>query len=101
MASARPRPLVDTNVLFSGLYRSGSAAGTILQRHAEGRLSIVISHQVLEELVGAVRAKKPDLLPLLQTFLVNAPPELAADPQPAEVGRMESFINAITFERWR
>lgn len=95
MASTKPRSFVDTNVLFSGLYRSNSAAGAILQRHGEGKLIIVISRQVLEELVGAVRAKKPDLLPLLQTFLVNAPPELTGDPRPAEVGHMGSFINAV------
>ena len=94
MASNRPRPFLDTNVLFSALYRSSGAAGNILQRHAEGRLIIVISRQVLDELVGTIRTKKPDLLPLLQTFLLNAPPELTADPEPAEVHRMSSFINA-------
>jgi predicted nucleic acid-binding protein len=94
MAPGKPRPFLDTNVLFSGLYRAGGPPATILERHAQGRLAAVISRQVLEELVSTIRAKKPDLLLLLQTFLTNAPPEVCADPLPAEVRRVSAFINA-------
>ncbi len=84
---------MDTNVFFSGLYRASGPPATILERHIEGRINIVISRQVLEELVTTIREKKPDLLPRLQTFLTYAPPEICSDPTPAEVQRAEKWIN--------
>jgi predicted nucleic acid-binding protein len=43
MAKAKPRPFVDTNVLFSGLYSPSGAPATILERHVRGDLTMVIS----------------------------------------------------------
>ena len=54
MARHKPRPFVDTNVLYSGLYSSRGAPAELLKRHADGKLTIVISRQVLEELVRTV-----------------------------------------------
>lgn len=93
MARAKPRPFVDTNVFFSGFYRAGSPPATILELHAEGEIEIVVSLQVLEELATTIRAKKPDLLPKLQTFLTNAPPEVCPDPTHDEVRRAATWIN--------
>jgi predicted nucleic acid-binding protein len=93
MARNKPRPFVDTNVLFSGLYNAGGTPAAILQQHAQGRISMVISRQVLDELIATIRAKKPDLLPALQTFLLNAPPEICADPSLDEVAQARSWIN--------
>lgn len=93
MARAKPRTFLDTNVLFSGLYRPDSPPAAILEHHITGRISIVFSQQVLEELVATIREKRPDLLALLQTLLTNAPPEICADPTPAEVRRAAHWIN--------
>lgn len=89
MARRKPRPFIDTNVLFSGFYSPFGAPAAIVRHHADGIVTIVISHQVLEELVGAIKTKKPDLLPVLHTFLTHAPPELCADPtlKEAEIAR--------------
>ena len=95
MASIRPRPFLDTNVLFSGFYRAGGPPSTILQHHIEGTITIVISRQVLEELVATVRAKKPDVLLQLEAFLTNSPPEICADPTPAEVRAVRQWINPV------
>lgn len=84
MEQVRPRPFLDTNVLFFGFYRAGSSPATILERHAAGDLLIVVSGQVLEELERTIRRKQPALLPLLDAFLIAAPPEVTMDP-PAEV----------------
>jgi predicted nucleic acid-binding protein len=89
----RPRPFVDTNVLFSGLYGPGSPA-LILAWHARGELTIVVSRQVLDELVRTIRRKRPAILSPLRTFLANAPPEVTADPGPDEVRAAEQCINA-------
>ena len=93
MDERRERPFLDTNVLFSGLAGSGSPPARILEHHAQGRLVIVISRQILDELVGAVQRKKPSLLPQVGVFFANAPPEMCTDPTPAEVRVAERCIN--------
>ena len=93
MVQARPRPFVDTNVFFSGLHSSGSPPSRILQLHAEGRIQIVISRQVLVELVSAIRSKLPEALPALQDFLTSAPPGICSDPTTEEVQQARLWIN--------
>lgn len=93
MVQARPRSFVDTNVFFSGLHGSGGPPSRILQLHAEGRIQIVISRQVLMELVSALRSKLPQALPALQDFLTSAPPEICSDPTPEETQPARSWIN--------
>jgi putative PIN family toxin of toxin-antitoxin system len=93
MARAKPRPFLDTNVIFSGLYSPSGPPAEILDRHAQGRLTIVVSRQVLDEIVVVIERKKPEILPLLRVFLLNAPPEFAPDPTPEEVGRVRHYIH--------
>lgn len=93
MAHDKLRPFLDANVLFSGLYNPNGAPATILEMHVKGKFTVVISRQVLDELIGAMKAKKSDLLSLLQILLTSAPPELAPDPDPATVHRIASLIN--------
>lgn len=93
MARTKPRLFLDTNVFFSGLYRADSPPATILEHHIKGKINIIVSRQVLEELVTTIRTKKPDLLPRLQTLLINAPPEICTDPTPKEVQQVKRWIN--------
>lgn len=82
MEWTRPRPYLDTNVLFSALHGSDSAPGAILDRHVDGTILMVVSGLVLEELVRTVRtvrSKRPVLLPQLYTFLTEAPPEVTEE----------------------
>jgi len=44
-------------------------------------------------LVGTIKTKKPELLPLLYTFLTHAPPELCVDPTLLEVEEASRWIN--------
>lgn len=94
MATAPKRPFIDTNILFSGFYNPSNPPGRLLTAHAEGRITIVLSSQILEELVRTIRAKKPDLLPALQRFLTAVPPELCADPTVDAVRQARTWINA-------
>ena len=93
MAKSKPRPFVDTNVFFSAFYNPSGPPSLILRAHAQGRITIIISRQVLSELVTNLQAKKPDVLPALQTFLLNAPPEICTDPTPEEVAQARAWIN--------
>ena len=93
MTEAKSRPFVDTNVFFSAFYRPGSPPEVILTRHVEATITIVISRQILEEIVSVIREKKPDLLNSLQRFLTNAPPEIYPDPTSDEVRQAIEWIN--------
>jgi len=74
------RVFLDTNVIFSGLYSSHGAPGAILRHFVEGHIRVVVSQQVLEEVIRTVKDKLPETLPALKRLLVNAPPEVGSDP---------------------
>ena len=88
----RPRIFLDSNVIFSGIYSSEGAPGIILEHFVEGRLRVVISQQVLEEVVRTVKEKLPHALPALRRLLVSIPPEIRNDPSPEEVARWAEVI---------
>ena len=92
MGNGKPRPFLDTNVLFSGLHGSGPPS-LILNWHASGAITAVISRLVLAELVRTLRNKQPHLLPSLEAFLRNAPPEMCSDPTITEVEQAERCIS--------
>lgn len=83
--SPRLRVFLDSNVIFSGLYSPEGPPGIILQHFVEGSLTVVVSQQVLEEVIRTVQAKLPQALPALRRLLVNSPPEVIADPPLPEV----------------
>jgi len=85
--SHRPRVFLDSNVIFSGLYSPEGAPGIILEHFVKGSVRVVVSQQVLEEVVRTVRAKLPDALPTLKRLLVSIPPEVMADPGREEIER--------------
>jgi len=66
----------------------------ILERFIEGRLRVVVSQQVLDEVIRTVKEKLPEALPALRKLLVNAPPEIRKDPTPDEVKRWSGLLDA-------
>ena len=93
MSKPELRVFLDTNVIFSGLYSFQGAPGTILKHFVEGHISVVVSQQVLEEVVRTIKEKMPEALPALKRFLVNAPPEVVADPSPEAQQRWAKEIH--------
>lgn len=87
------RVFLDTNVIFSGLYSSQGTPGAILKHFVEGHISVVVSQQVLEEVIRTMKEKLPEALPALKRFLVNAPPEVGADPSPEAIQRWTKEIH--------
>ena len=85
MTKPKLRVFLDSNVIFSGLYSSQKAPGKILEYFIQGRICVVISRQVLEEIVRVMKEKLPGALPFLNQLLMSSPPEIIADPLPAEV----------------
>ena len=80
MPGSKLRVFLDANVIFSGLHSPLGAPGAILEHYVNGRITAVISQQVLEEVVRTVHKKLPKAASLLKTLLTNAPPEIVADP---------------------
>ena len=87
MPDSEPRVFLDTNVIFSALYSSRGAPGRVLEYCIEGRCSIVISCQVLDELIRTIKVKFPRALPALKKLLESVPLEITADPAPEEIHR--------------
>lgn len=87
MPKAKLRVFLDSNVIFSGLYSSKGAPGTIIRLFILGKIDVVVSQQVLEEVIGTLKEKLPDSLPTLKRLLTNTPPEVVADPALTDVKR--------------
>jgi len=87
------RVFLDANVIFSALYSSKGAPNAILEAYVEGKIEVVISHQVLAETILNIQRKKPDLLPNLYFFLQQAPFEIQPDPSVEDIARWAKVIN--------
>jgi uncharacterized protein len=74
------RVFLDTNVIFSGLYSPKGTPGLILEYFIRGHIEIVISQQILEELIQTLKEKLPEALPAMKMLLINTPPEICVDP---------------------
>ncbi len=85
MLELKPRVFLDTNVIFSGIYSSQGSPGAILKHFVEGRISVVVSQQVLDEVIRTIKEKLPEALPALKRLLVNAPPEVVVAPSPEAI----------------
>lgn len=86
------RPFVDTSVLLAAFCDAGCPSSELLVQQTRGELAIVISRQVLEELVTTVRVLMPEVLPNLQAFMLSAAPEICPDPEDGEVRRLAACM---------
>lgn len=85
MPKSKPRVFLDSNVIFSGLYSPEGAPGIILAHFVRGSISVVVSPQILEEMIRTVKEKLPGSLPALRRLLVNTPVEVAPDPELSDI----------------
>jgi putative PIN family toxin of toxin-antitoxin system len=88
-----PRVFLDTNIIFSGLYSAHGAPGIILERFIRGSIDVVISRQVLDEVIRVVKDKLPDAIPFLTEFLLNAQPEIVLDPEPESIKHWSRYLS--------
>lgn len=92
MAAPSARVFLDSNVIFSALYSPGGAPGILLARFIEGRISVVVSQMVLEEIVRTIADKLPGAIPALRRLLLNAPPQVVPDPTPESLARWAGIL---------
>ncbi|MDP2718479.1 MAG: putative toxin-antitoxin system toxin component, PIN family [Dehalococcoidia bacterium] len=93
MSKHKLRVFLDTNVIFSGLYSPEGAPGIILGHFVKASISVIVSQQVLEEVVRTVKEKLPEALPALRKLLVNTPPEVVTDPKLQYIERWAMKLN--------
>ena len=79
------RVFLDTNVLFSGLYSPVGAPNRVLEAASGGAFQLVVSANVLGELVRNVRNKAPHLLVDVNEFLNGASIEVVESPPASEL----------------
>lgn len=87
-ATRKAKPLLvflDSNVIFSGLHSPGGPPGSVLRHMLDGRITVIVSRQILEEIVRTFKKKLPLALPALSEFLLNSPLEVVSDPEPEGV----------------
>jgi putative PIN family toxin of toxin-antitoxin system len=74
---------IDTNVWFSFFYGSKTSED-IIKKHIDGKIQVVISKDVLDELVKNVVQKIPRLEKDLLNFFEAFPPEIVKSPTKIE-----------------
>jgi putative PIN family toxin of toxin-antitoxin system len=84
---------IDSNVFISGLYWEKGAPGVIINDYILGKIDIVISQRVLNEVIIVLKEKLPSILPLLQKFLLSYPPEIIKDSIPQDVAKWKGILN--------
>jgi len=88
-----PRVFLDTNVLYSALHSPSGRSAHILQLHADRRLQVVVSVQVLAELVRNVRNKAPGRLRLVQDLIASGSLETAVNPPNSAIDAVRPPVN--------
>jgi len=87
------RVFLDSNVIFSGLYSPRGSPALILEHFVAGDIIVVVSQQVLEEVVRTIKEKLPDALPVLRRLLMSTPPEVTADPPLEAIKRRKKKLS--------
>ena len=88
----RIRVFLDSNVLFSAIYSGTNSPGKILDLHVDGKLQIVICRLVLDEVIQALKTKKPEKMEILQRLLFSEPPEILSNPPIDEVTKLPATL---------
>lgn len=89
----QPLVFLDSNVVLSGLHSPDDAPGRILTQMLDGGVKVVVSQQMLEEVVRTFRKKLPQALPALIEFFLNSPISIVSDPCPEECLRWTDTLN--------
>ena len=82
------RVMLDTNVLLSALFFSGETLNKLMHKiTAEHQL--VLSSDIINELLGITRRKFPDKISKIEIMLSQLPYELVSSPEQPEPGLFE------------
>src|SRR3989338_4369007 len=85
------RVFLDTSALLAGLNSPSGAAGVVLSMCLAGKITAIISDQVIEEAERNILEKFPTLINAWQSFLILSP-VIAPTPTLAQVKRTYKLI---------
>ncbi len=92
-ATRRPiRVFFDASALFAAAYSTGGASRALLLAAARGELTVVVSHDVLEEAERNLSRKAPRALPAFRLLVAWITPEVIAGPTGEEVRAAEGHV---------
>jgi predicted nucleic acid-binding protein len=94
MAGNRPQPFFDANVLFSALSRDDSPPGVLLDFHVAGRIAVVVSARVLDEVARNLEKNRPEVTARLRSIIAETPFEAAPSPSNDTVNAVTHCIDA-------
>ncbi|TET09219.1 MAG: putative toxin-antitoxin system toxin component, PIN family [Candidatus Atribacteria bacterium] len=84
---------LDSNVLIAGLYSEKGGPGIILDHFIAGKIGIIISQKVLNEVIEVLSEKLQKMIPFLQEFLLSYPPEIIKDAKPENIKKWSGLVN--------
>lgn len=93
MSSRKLTIFLDSSVLFSALLSAQGASAEIVFLARKGKVTILISDYVAEEVKRALNKKAPDLLPLFEALLRTKVLKVVSEPAKDEVDDVRSFIS--------
>ena len=79
------RIFIDTSVLFSAIFSSNGYARDLLHLAGEGKVTLVLSRDVLKETERNLLKKSPGKIPLFTTLIAVLEPEIIEDLTAQEV----------------
>ncbi len=86
------RIFLDSNVIFAAFCSPGEPSSAILERFLKGELTIVLSQQILDEVIQTVKENLPGALPIFKKFFISSLPEIVKNPTPAEINYWTQYI---------
>jgi putative PIN family toxin of toxin-antitoxin system len=88
------RVFLDSDVIAAALYSAEGPAGAILEHFVNGKLMIIISQQVLEEVIQAINENLPEALHIFRRLLVSFPPEIVKNPSSEDIANWAQVIHS-------
>jgi predicted nucleic acid-binding protein len=89
----RPNLLLDSSALFPSVILASGAARALLALAEVGRITVVVSEQVVAETERAIARKVPRVLPDFRDALHASRLRIARDPSPQEVAAHRDVIH--------
>ncbi len=88
------RVFVDTSVFFAAVYSSTGAARDLIRLALRGKVKLLVSQDVLDEIERNLAKKAPQVVPVYHVFLATLALELIPPPSRAAVHEAETYVAA-------
>ena len=89
----QPRFFMDTSALFAGIWSEGGGGRVLLKLGEAGKVTLLVSSQVLAELDRTVQAKAPHLISKAALFLTHSNVTIVSPPAQNLIDQCIALIN--------